>query len=128
MAQKSTLFLDEFERRYYETVDSIDTVLTASYFNPFKRELEVNEIIWVRTAGKRYKLIIDQLNPDVTSSRAEDSSLRDSIDNIEVAIGVKSTDPIITEFTAANALGTTLIPITLFATDDVGALNPVVSH
>lgn len=78
MAQSNVLSLDDNVRRIYTTADSWDACLVDAYFNPFKRELEVGEIIEIRNYQGRKQIIVIGLDPYVTvASYRDDSVIQD---------------------------------------------------
>lgn len=132
MAQTSTLTLDHYERRYYTTTDTIETVLADEYFNPFKRELEINEIVNIVIGSNRHKVIITQLDTYVTSEKFEDADIRQDITDLQQSTGIlpsppgDSIAPIIGSFTATMAIDTLVADLIMTATDNVGITGWIV--
>jgi len=93
MAQDSVLSLDSFERRYFDTNDTIETVLTDAYFNKWKRELEVNEMLTVRIGQERHIIRITQIDPFVKSVRSPDTYIDSRIAALETGTTPPDPDP-----------------------------------
>lgn len=93
MAQKNRLELDSHDRRIYTTTDSIQTCLVDKYFNKFRHELEVNEVIYILNGGRRQKVIVTQIHPYVTTTLHEDAGLRDAITEIQLGIIPNPSNP-----------------------------------
>lgn len=87
MAQKNVLSLDEAARRIYRTEDSLATVLADKYFNPYRREIEVDEVITVLTGTGRKQIIVTQVDPFVTTAVYEDDGIRNDIIALQSGLG-----------------------------------------